>query len=98
MQTDYIDLYRSIGLIAYLHVSPKLDLQSLYQNTQEVCDHMLEVLEHLETLRSAGKIRYLGLSNESAWGTMKISMANLNNLPRIESIQNEYSLLAAYLI
>ena len=56
--------------------------------------HMMEVLQHLDSLRLSGKIRHIGLSNETAWGTMRwLTMAAANNLPRMVSIQNEYSLL-----
>ena len=44
-----------------------------------------------------GKIREVGLSNESAWGTAQfLKIAEDNNLPRMQSIQNEYSLLCRY--
>jgi aryl-alcohol dehydrogenase-like predicted oxidoreductase len=42
----------------------------------------------------AGKIRAVGLSNESAWGTMQfVRLAEEHGLPRVASIQNEYSLI-----
>jgi aryl-alcohol dehydrogenase-like predicted oxidoreductase len=42
----------------------------------------------------AGKIRAVGLSNESAWGTMQfVRLAEEHNLPRVASIQNEYNLI-----
>ena len=64
------------------------------QDTNAVSDHMLEVLHHLGKLREAGKIRHVGLSNESAWGTMRwLSLAAAHDLPRVVSVQNEYSLL-----
>lgn len=41
-----------------------------------------------------GKIRHIGLSNETAWGTMQwLRLAEQHGLPRVASIQNEYSLL-----
>ena len=59
-----------------------------------VLDHMNETLYHLEKCRDQGKIRHVGLSNESAWGTMNwLSIATAHNLPRMVSVQNEYSLL-----
>ena len=64
------------------------------QDTNATLDHMMEVLQHLESLRISGKIRAVGLSNETAWGTMRwLTTAAANNLPRMVSIQNEYSLL-----
>ncbi len=57
-------------------------------------DNFIEVLTTLKELIAAGKIRYVGLSNETAWGTMKhLHAAETQNLPRVQSIQNEYSLL-----
>ena len=64
------------------------------QDTNATLDHMMEVLQHLESLRISGKIRHVGLSNETAWGTMRwLTMAAAHHLPRMVSIQNEYSLL-----
>ena len=58
---------------------------------------MIEVLQHLEKCRDAGKIRHVGLSNESAWGTMRwLSIAAAQGLPRMVSVQNEYSLLCRH--
>jgi aryl-alcohol dehydrogenase-like predicted oxidoreductase len=55
---------------------------------------MTEVLQHLDTIRLSGKIRQVGLSNETAWGTMLwLTMAAAHDLPRMVTIQNEYSLL-----
>lgn len=55
---------------------------------------MLATLEALQALIDAGKIRYVGLSNESAWGTMSfLQLAAEHNLPRMVSVQNPYSLL-----
>ena len=42
----------------------------------------------------AGKVRHIGVSNESAWGTMRfVAESNARKLPRIQSIQNAYNLL-----
>jgi aryl-alcohol dehydrogenase-like predicted oxidoreductase len=52
-----------------------------------------EVLSALNKLVQAGKIRYIGLSNETPWGISEfIKQAELHNLPRIASLQNGYSL------
>ena len=64
------------------------------QDTIATLDHMMETLQHLDNLRLSGKVRYVGLSNETAWGAMRwLTMATTLNLPRMVSIQNEYSLL-----
>ena len=51
-------------------------------------------MEVLAELIKEGKIRYIGLSNETPWGLMKfLSLAEQFDLPRVMSIQNPYSLL-----
>ncbi|MBU4530128.1 MAG: aldo/keto reductase [Hoeflea sp.] len=53
-----------------------------------------ETLEGLNDAVKAGKIRAVGLSNESAWGTMQfVRLAEAHGLPRVASIQNEYNLI-----
>ena len=53
-----------------------------------------KVLENLKELIKAGKIRYIGLSNETPWGTMKfLEIAKKTNLPQMMSIQNAYNLV-----
>ncbi|NOY71295.1 MAG: aldo/keto reductase [Gammaproteobacteria bacterium] len=97
LQTDYIDLYQlhwpNRGSYHFGQVwdfSPKFDVQM-----EE--DNFLEVLQTLQVLIQAGKIRHIGLSNETAWGVMKwLQLAQQNNLPRIVTIQNEYSLLCRH--
>jgi len=51
-------------------------------------------LGNLQTFIDQGKIRYIGLSNETPWGVNKcLELSKINQLPRIMSIQNSYSLL-----
>ncbi|MDQ4135456.1 MAG: aldo/keto reductase, partial [Pseudomonadota bacterium] len=53
-----------------------------------------EQLEAFQDLVRAGKIRSLGLSNESAWGTMTfLHHAEARGLPRVQAVQNAYNLL-----
>lgn len=92
LQTDYVDLYQLhwperltnfFGRRGY--VKPKNDTWK---------DNLLEIIETLNGLVSAGKIRHWGLSNETAWGAMKyLAYADQTHLPRPISIQNPYSLL-----
>lgn len=91
LQTDYIDLYQLhwpdretnyFGKLGYAH--PERD-ESV---------PLLETLQVLGDLVQAGKIRHVGLSNETPWGTMRmLALAEAHGLPRMVSIQNPYSLL-----
>lgn len=61
---------------------------------QEVLDHMRDVLDALGEAAQAGKLRAVGLSNETAWGlTRWCDVAEETGLPRMAAIQNEYSLV-----
>ncbi len=95
MQTEYIDLYQ-------LHW-PNRGSYMFRQNWtydpsgQDKADtiaHMEDVLGALQREVDAGRIRHFGLSNESAWGTAQwLSVADRMGGPRVEAVQNEYSLL-----
>lgn len=67
------------------------------QDRAETVAHMREILAVAEELIDAGKIRHIALSNESAWGTaMWLRLAEEEGLPRVLTLQNEYSLLCRY--
>lgn len=94
LQTDYIDVYQ-------LHW-PNRGSYHFRQHWGFVPDsdraatraHMVEVLEEAARLIAAGKIRHIALSNESVWGAAQwLSLAEAHGLPRMVTVQNEYSLL-----
>ena len=98
MQTDYIDLYQlhwpNRGSYAFRQ---SWTFDATKQNTADTLEHMDEVLNALDGHVKAGKIRSVGLSNESAWGTANwLRIAQEKGLPRMASVQNEYSLMCRY--
>ena len=95
MKTDYIDLYQFHWPNRGSYMFRKnWNYDPSFQNKQKTIDNMLECLEALEAQVKKGNIRYFGLSNESAWGTAQwLRLSEANSLPRVQTIQNEYSLL-----
>ena len=91
LQTDYIDLYQLhwperptnfFGRLGYEH-DPAADWTPLE-----------ETLSALADAQKDGKIRAVGLSNETPWGVMKfLELADRLGLPRVASVQNPYNLL-----
>jgi len=98
LQTEYIDLYQlHWPNRGHYHFEKGYDFAPSTQDTHAELNHFLEVLETLDALIREGKIRHIGLSNETAWGTMQyLRLAEQNDLPRVASIQNEYGLLRRY--
>jgi aryl-alcohol dehydrogenase-like predicted oxidoreductase len=90
LQTDYVDLYQIhwperktnfFGARAYIH-DEEDDSTSIH-----------ETLEAMDALVKAGKVKHIGVSNETPWGVNEfLRIAREENLPRIVSIQNQYSL------
>ncbi len=91
LRTDYVDLYQLhwperttnyFGRLGYQHVEDEETIP------------IEESLAALDGLIKAGKVRHVGISNETAWGAMTFArLAQANGLPRMVSIQNPYSLL-----
>ena len=97
LQTDYLDLYQ-------LHwpnrVSPHFGKHSVGRvgfaevNSAEQTEQILGLLQALDSCVKAGKIRFCGLSNETPWGISQyLKLSAEHNLPRMVSIQNEFSVL-----
>ena len=90
LQTDYIDLYqlhwpsRNVPVFGQLFFNPEHD---------RPCVAIEETLHVLQELIAEGKIRYIGVSNESSWGVSEfVHRSQAMGLPRIVSIQNGYHL------
>lgn len=90
LKTDYLDLYqlhwpeRKTNFFGRLGYDPKADSFTPIEETLGILADLVQV----------GKIRHIGLSNETPWGVMQFLMAaDKLGLPRIVSIQNPYNLL-----
>jgi len=91
LQTDYLDLYQLhwpdrqsnfFGQLGYVH------------DASDEAVAIEDTLEVLDDLVKAGKIRHIGLSNETPWGVARfLHLAETRGWPRAVSIQNPYSLL-----
>lgn len=91
LQTDYVDLYQIHWPDRYV---PMFGATS-YDVTQERdSTPIAEQLQVLAEFVKAGKIRHIGLSNETPWGVSEfVRCAEQSGLPRIVSVQNAYHLL-----
>jgi len=91
LQTDYIDLYQIHWPERSTNYFGKLNYE--HDATEQVIA-IEETLSVLNDFVQAGKIRQIGISNETPWGVMQyLMLAEKNNWPRIVSIQNPYNLL-----
>ena len=95
LQTDYIDLYQFHWSNRGSYMFRKnWAYDPSGQDRGATLAHMQDALGALQREVDKGTIRHFGLSNESAWGTAQwLALAEAGGLPRVASIQNEYSLL-----
>ena len=89
--TDYVDLYQLHWPDRQTNFFGKLGYE---HPTEDTSVPLLETLQVLDDLVQSGKVRHVGLSNETPWGTMRfLVLAEQHGLPRMVSIQNPYNLL-----
>lgn len=90
LRTDYIDLYQIHWPERSTNYFGKLG----YEHTQDRATPIEETLGALDELVRQGKVRHVGVSNETPWGLHEyLRLSREKSLPRIASIQNPYSLL-----
>ena len=90
LQTDYIDLYQVHWPERKSNFFGRLG----YEYSNEMGVSLEETLEAMSSLVKSGKVRHIGISNETPWGTNRyLQHAKDAKLEKIITIQNPYSLL-----
>jgi len=91
LKTDYIDLYQLHWPERKTNTFGQRGFR--YNEMEDWSDNFQEILFTLKKIIDSGKIKHIGLSNENPWGVMKFLELSKNNLPKMITIQNPYSLL-----
>ena len=91
LQTDYIDLYQLHWPERKTNNFRQLGYE--HKNYNE-WNNFEDILNSLNEIIKSGKIKYIGISNETSWGLTKfLEISKTKNLPRVMSVQNPYHLL-----
>jgi len=91
LKTDYIDLYQLHWPERKTNYFGKLGYEHKDENTWNSFE---EILVCFDKIIRSGKVKYIGISNETAWGLAKfLEISKIKNLPKIMSVQNPYNLL-----
>lgn len=94
LNTDYIDLYQIHWPQRQTNYFGQLNYKYSKENINEIIDNLNESYETLNNLMRSGKIRSIGLSNDTSWGAMKfLEISKEKSFEKVVSIQNPYSLL-----
>ena len=92
LKTDYIDLYQLHWPERNTNYFGDLDYE--HNTNEKKWNSFDSILNVFKKLIDQGKIRYIGLSNETPWGFSKfLQIANEKKLPRVVSVQNPYNLV-----